>query len=222
MSALRMAFNELRRITSGKLPKLAVLALALVPLLYASLYLYANKDPYANLNHVPAALVVKDKGAKDLNVEQGRRGRTAERQEVQLAGRRRRRRGRAQGQVHLRPDAAGGLLRGAHVRRAEQAAPGRADPDDQRRQQLPGQHDREPGRVRGAQGGHGEGLHRGRGQAAARLLHDPPGDHQGRRRRQATRGRQRDVARQGRRARQRRPAALHGCGDGGQRCRAAP
>ncbi|WP_086669142.1 YhgE/Pip domain-containing protein [Lentzea kentuckyensis] len=67
MSALRMAFNELRRITSGKLPKLAVLALALVPLLYASLYLYANKDPYANLNQVPAALVVKDKGAKDLN-----------------------------------------------------------------------------------------------------------------------------------------------------------
>ncbi|SDO13171.1 YhgE/Pip domain-containing protein [Lentzea jiangxiensis] len=67
MSALRMAFNELRRITSGKLPKLAVLALALVPLLYASLYLYANKDPYANLDHVPAALVVKDKGAKDLN-----------------------------------------------------------------------------------------------------------------------------------------------------------
>ncbi|MET9230503.1 YhgE/Pip domain-containing protein [Lentzea sp. NPDC003310] len=67
MSALRMAFNELRRITSGKLPKLAVLALALVPLLYASLYLYANKDPYANLNNVPAALVVKDKGAQDLN-----------------------------------------------------------------------------------------------------------------------------------------------------------
>ncbi|MFS8098486.1 YhgE/Pip domain-containing protein [Lentzea alba] len=67
MSALRMAFNELRRVTSGTLPKLAVLALALVPLLYASLYLYANKDPYANLNQVPAALVVKDKGAKDLN-----------------------------------------------------------------------------------------------------------------------------------------------------------
>ncbi len=67
MSALRMAFNELRRVTSGKLPKLAVLALALVPLLYASLYLYANKDPYANLNQVPAALVVKDKGTTELN-----------------------------------------------------------------------------------------------------------------------------------------------------------
>ncbi|MBW4719923.1 YhgE/Pip domain-containing protein [Saccharothrix obliqua] len=63
MTALRMAFNELRRITSGKLPKLAVLALCLVPLLYAALYLYANKDPYANLGQVPAALVVEDKGA---------------------------------------------------------------------------------------------------------------------------------------------------------------
>ncbi len=63
MTALRMAFNELRRITSGKLPKLAVLALTLVPLLYAALYLYANKDPYANLSQVPAALVVEDKGA---------------------------------------------------------------------------------------------------------------------------------------------------------------
>ncbi|MEV8436795.1 YhgE/Pip domain-containing protein [Actinosynnema sp. NPDC051121] len=63
MTALRMAFNELRRITSGKLPKLAVLALTLVPLLYAALYLYANKDPYAHLNQVPAALVVEDKGA---------------------------------------------------------------------------------------------------------------------------------------------------------------
>ncbi|QFZ22420.1 YhgE/Pip domain-containing protein [Saccharothrix syringae] len=63
MSALRMAFNELRRITSGKLPKLAVLALTLVPLLYAALYLYANKDPYAHLHQVPAALVVEDEGA---------------------------------------------------------------------------------------------------------------------------------------------------------------
>ncbi|PSL57817.1 putative membrane protein [Saccharothrix carnea] len=63
MTALRMAFNELRRITSGKLPKLAVLALTLVPLLYAALYLYANKDPYAHLDQVPAALVVEDKGA---------------------------------------------------------------------------------------------------------------------------------------------------------------
>ncbi|GAA1270177.1 YhgE/Pip domain-containing protein [Saccharothrix xinjiangensis] len=63
MSALRMAFNELRRVTSGRLPKLAVVALTLVPLLYAALYLYANKDPYAHLDQVPAALVVEDEGA---------------------------------------------------------------------------------------------------------------------------------------------------------------
>ncbi|GLZ29482.1 ABC transporter [Lentzea sp. NBRC 105346] len=67
MNAFRLALNELRRVTSGTLPKLAVLALALVPLLYASLYLYANKDPYANLKHVPAALIVQDKGFKDLH-----------------------------------------------------------------------------------------------------------------------------------------------------------
>ncbi|MBB5804922.1 putative membrane protein [Saccharothrix ecbatanensis] len=63
MTAVRMAFNELRRVTSGRLPKLAVVALTLVPLLYAALYLYANKDPYAHLDQVPAALVVEDKGA---------------------------------------------------------------------------------------------------------------------------------------------------------------
>ncbi|WP_033442918.1 YhgE/Pip domain-containing protein [Saccharothrix sp. NRRL B-16314] len=63
MTAVRMAFNELRRVTAGRLPKLAVLALTLVPLLYAALYLYANKDPYAHLDQVPAALVVEDEGA---------------------------------------------------------------------------------------------------------------------------------------------------------------
>jgi putative membrane protein len=62
-----MALNELRRVSSGVLPKLALLALALVPLLYASLYLYANKDPYSNLRHVPAALVVADKGTDQLH-----------------------------------------------------------------------------------------------------------------------------------------------------------
>ncbi|MEO6088163.1 MAG: YhgE/Pip domain-containing protein [Umezawaea sp.] len=67
MTAIRMALNELRRVSSGTLPKLALLALALVPLLYASLYLYANKDPYANLKHVPAALVVADKGTDQLH-----------------------------------------------------------------------------------------------------------------------------------------------------------
>ncbi|GAA3048542.1 YhgE/Pip family protein [Actinokineospora globicatena] len=62
MSVFRLARNELRRVSSGTLPKLAVLALVLVPLLYGSLYLYANADPYNRLDKIPAALVVTDKG----------------------------------------------------------------------------------------------------------------------------------------------------------------
>ncbi|CAM3387906.1 YhgE/Pip domain-containing protein [Kibdelosporangium persicum] len=62
MSALRLAGNELRRITAGRLPRLAVLALVLVPLLYGSLYLFANHDPYGRLDHIPAALVMQDEG----------------------------------------------------------------------------------------------------------------------------------------------------------------
>lgn len=64
MITLRLAGNELRRITAGRLPKLAVLALLLVPLLYGSLYLYANADPYSRLDKIPAALVVSDRGAE--------------------------------------------------------------------------------------------------------------------------------------------------------------
>lgn len=47
MSAVRMAISELRRITAGRLPVLAVLALLLIPMLYAGFYLYANGDPYS-------------------------------------------------------------------------------------------------------------------------------------------------------------------------------
>jgi putative membrane protein len=60
---IRLALTELRRLTTGRLPKLAVLALILVPLLYGSLYLYANSDPYQRLDRIPAALVVQDNGS---------------------------------------------------------------------------------------------------------------------------------------------------------------
>jgi len=62
VTSIRMAISELRRITAGRLPKLAVLALCLIPLLYGGLYLYANRDPYSKLDDVPAALVVADTG----------------------------------------------------------------------------------------------------------------------------------------------------------------
>jgi putative membrane protein len=71
VTSFRIAFTELRRITSGRLPRLAVIAMVLIPTLYAGLYLYANHDPYGGLSRVPAALVVADTGAsldgKDVN-----------------------------------------------------------------------------------------------------------------------------------------------------------
>ena len=63
MTVLRLARSELKRMTTGLLPKLTIIALALVPLLYGAVYLYANWDPYGNLKHVDAALVVEDTGA---------------------------------------------------------------------------------------------------------------------------------------------------------------
>jgi putative membrane protein len=67
VTALRLARNELRRITAGKLPKLAVFAMVLVPLLYGSLYLFANHDPYGRLDNIPAALVMQDQGAPNTD-----------------------------------------------------------------------------------------------------------------------------------------------------------
>ncbi|WP_018774258.1 YhgE/Pip family protein [Arthrobacter sp. 131MFCol6.1] len=63
MTVLRLARSELKRMTGGLLPKLTILALALVPLLYGAVYLYANWDPYGKLNQIDAALVVQDFGA---------------------------------------------------------------------------------------------------------------------------------------------------------------
>ncbi|MGY6651894.1 YhgE/Pip family protein [Amycolatopsis sp. TRM77291] len=65
MNPVRIAANELRRLSSGTLPKLAMAALVLVPLLYASFYLYANYDPYSRLDKLPAAVFTADTGAKD-------------------------------------------------------------------------------------------------------------------------------------------------------------
>ena len=59
MTAIRLALTELRRVTAGRLPRAALIALVLVPTLYGGLYLYANKDPYGGLERVPAAVVVE-------------------------------------------------------------------------------------------------------------------------------------------------------------------
>ncbi|MFF5793169.1 YhgE/Pip family protein [Paeniglutamicibacter sp. NPDC012692] len=64
MTTLRLALSELKRMTSGRLPRLAIIAMCLVPLLYGALYLYANWDPYAHLHNVKAAIVNLDSGSE--------------------------------------------------------------------------------------------------------------------------------------------------------------
>ncbi|WP_127572107.1 YhgE/Pip domain-containing protein [Georgenia faecalis] len=63
MIAIRLVGTELRRLTAGTMPRLALLAMILIPSLYSGLYLFANEDPYGRLGEVPAALVVEDRGA---------------------------------------------------------------------------------------------------------------------------------------------------------------
>nr|WP_062377524.1 YhgE/Pip domain-containing protein [Demequina pelophila] len=58
--ALLMA--EFRRLTATPMAVVALIALMAVPLLYGGLYLWANRDPYAALDGIPAAIVVEDRG----------------------------------------------------------------------------------------------------------------------------------------------------------------
>ncbi|HEX5198759.1 MAG TPA: YhgE/Pip family protein, partial [Actinoplanes sp.] len=63
MKALSLAGMELKRFLRSRLTAAALAVLAVVPLLYGALYLYAFWDPYGRLNHIPAALVVEDRTA---------------------------------------------------------------------------------------------------------------------------------------------------------------
>ncbi|MDR1032607.1 MAG: YhgE/Pip domain-containing protein [Candidatus Nomurabacteria bacterium] len=63
ITAFRLALNEIGKFTSRRLPRLALLAFLIIPLLYSSLYLYANSDPYGNMKNLPVAVVNNDKGA---------------------------------------------------------------------------------------------------------------------------------------------------------------
>jgi putative membrane protein len=62
-STVSLAWMELRRFLRGRLTAAALAVLAVVPLLYGALYLYAFWDPYGRLNHIPAALVIEDRQA---------------------------------------------------------------------------------------------------------------------------------------------------------------
>ncbi|MFC8681803.1 YhgE/Pip family protein [Microbacterium ureisolvens] len=69
MKVPQMILAELRRLTSTRMSLIALIALMAVPILYGGLYLWANRDPYGQLDQVPAALVVADTGAQLNGVE---------------------------------------------------------------------------------------------------------------------------------------------------------
>jgi len=64
MKVPQMILAELRRLTSTRMSLIALIALMVVPILYGGLYLWANRDPYGQLDQVPVALVVADTGAQ--------------------------------------------------------------------------------------------------------------------------------------------------------------
>ncbi|GLX36610.1 hypothetical protein Sros01_26830 [Streptomyces roseochromogenus] len=62
MRSPKLAALELKRFGRGKLPRAALVALLLLPLLYGALYLWSFWDPYSRLDKVPVALVNADEG----------------------------------------------------------------------------------------------------------------------------------------------------------------
>ena len=55
---------ELKFLLTNKKVLISVIAVALVPLLYAGMFIWAFWDPYANLNDLPVAVVNEDEGAE--------------------------------------------------------------------------------------------------------------------------------------------------------------
>jgi putative membrane protein len=63
MKVLPLVRAEFARLTASRLGIASLIAIMLVPIVYGGLYLWGNRDPYGNLDRVPAALVVADTGA---------------------------------------------------------------------------------------------------------------------------------------------------------------
>ncbi|MFI1766950.1 YhgE/Pip family protein [Streptomyces sp. NPDC020800] len=63
MRSPRLAVLELRRFGRGRLPRAALVALLVLPLLYGGLYLWSFWNPYGRLDRIPVALVNDDRGA---------------------------------------------------------------------------------------------------------------------------------------------------------------
>ncbi|GAA4607501.1 YhgE/Pip domain-containing protein [Actinoallomurus liliacearum] len=63
LPALSLSGLELRRFARARLTRLAIVALVMLPLLYAGLYLWSFWDPYGKISRLPVALVVDDRPA---------------------------------------------------------------------------------------------------------------------------------------------------------------
>ncbi|MCM2418855.1 YhgE/Pip domain-containing protein [Streptomyces sp. RKAG293] len=63
MRTPKLAALELKKFGRGRLPRAAMAALLLLPLLYGALYLWSFWDPYGRLDKIPVALVNADRGA---------------------------------------------------------------------------------------------------------------------------------------------------------------
>ncbi len=55
--------SELKRFGKGRMPRVALVAIVLMPLLYGALYLWAFWNPFGEVSHLPVALVNNDRGA---------------------------------------------------------------------------------------------------------------------------------------------------------------
>ncbi|MCM2576442.1 YhgE/Pip domain-containing protein [Streptomyces meridianus] len=62
MRSPKLAALELKRFGRGRLPRAALAAVLLLPLLYGALYLWSFWDPYGRLDRIPVALVNADRG----------------------------------------------------------------------------------------------------------------------------------------------------------------
>ncbi|MCY4668847.1 MAG: YhgE/Pip domain-containing protein, partial [Rhodococcus sp.] len=55
--------TELKRFSRGAMPRIALVTIILMPLLYGAMYLWAFWNPFGEVNKVPVALVNTDRGA---------------------------------------------------------------------------------------------------------------------------------------------------------------
>lgn len=54
--------TDLKRFSRGTMPRVAVITIILMPLLYGAMYLWAFWNPFGEVNKVPVALVNEDRG----------------------------------------------------------------------------------------------------------------------------------------------------------------